>query len=293
MLATLLGIARHPLNRRRPVAALGRFLAWQIGTRLLNAAVAVPFAGNTRLLVRRGMTGASGNVYCGLHEFEDMAFTLHVLRRGDVFVDVGANVGSYTILAAGVSEAQCVSLEPVPETFAHLVENVRLNDLASRVLCRNIAVGSADGTLKFTTGLDTINHAVAEGEIVHDVVDVPVATLDRILQGIDPAVIKIDVEGFEKQVLDGAEQTLRSPSLLAVLMELNGSGSRYGSSEESLRERMFSLGFATATYDPASRSLQQCQAGNRAGNTLYVRHWGEVQDRLATALKVQVRDIVI
>lgn len=52
------------------------------------------------------MTGATGNIYVGLHEFEDMAFLLHVLRRTDLFVDVGANIGSYTILAGGAAGAK-------------------------------------------------------------------------------------------------------------------------------------------------------------------------------------------
>jgi hypothetical protein len=63
--------------------------------------VVVPFVGDTRLLVARGMRGATGNVYVGLHEFEEMAFALHALRPSSRFIDVGANVGSYTVLAAG------------------------------------------------------------------------------------------------------------------------------------------------------------------------------------------------
>ena len=62
-----------------------------------------------------GMTGATGNVYCGLHEFEDMALVLHALRPRDLFVDVGANVGSYTVLGgqpARVALASNPSLEP-------------------------------------------------------------------------------------------------------------------------------------------------------------------------------------
>jgi FkbM family methyltransferase len=294
MLSTLLGITRHPLNRRRPLAAVRRFLAWQIGTRMLDAAVAMPFAGDTRLLVRRGMTGASGNIYCGLHEFEDMAFVLHVLRQGDVFIDVGANVGSYTILAAGVCKAQCISLEPVPKTFAHLLANVRLNDLESLVSCRNVAAGSAAGTVQFTSGLDTVNHVVAEDEQVGDAVSVPVDTLDGILRGVSATVIKIDVEGFESQVLDGSGETLRSSSLLAVLMEINGSGNRYGFNDDLLRERMESLGFTTAAYDPISRSLQPCRVnGQRAGNALFVRDWNQVRERLASAPKVRVLDTAL
>jgi hypothetical protein len=52
-----------------------------------------------KFFVRRGETGLTGNVYAGLHEFADMGYLLHVLRAQDTFIDGGANVGAYTILA--------------------------------------------------------------------------------------------------------------------------------------------------------------------------------------------------
>src|SRR5947209_1032427 len=91
---------RHPIASRNRPAALARWLRWQVGARILNGQAVVPFVQGSRLLVRRGMTGATGNIYTGLHEFEEMAFTLHLLRPGELFVDVGANVGVYTVLAA-------------------------------------------------------------------------------------------------------------------------------------------------------------------------------------------------
>ncbi len=94
-------ILRHPLNRRQPGAALVRWLRWQVGSRLLPGPVLAPFVNDVRLIVEAGMTGATGNVYCGLHEFEDMALVLHALRSGDLFVDIGANVGSYFMLGGG------------------------------------------------------------------------------------------------------------------------------------------------------------------------------------------------
>lgn len=291
MIRILSGIARHPLNRHRPFAALGRFVAWQLGTRLLGAAVAMPFIGPTRLLIRRGMVGATGNVYYGLQEFEDMAFVVHALRPGDLFVDVGANVGSYTILAAGVSGAQCIALEPVPATFVGLLDNVRLNDLAARVECHNVAAGNAAGTLAFTTDLDTCNHATSDGESSGNTLQVPVTTLDTLLQAVQPTLIKIDVEGFETRVIEGAGQTLRSPSLLAVLMELNGSGARYGFDETRLHEQMLSFGFESAAYDPTRRELTQRQpADKREGNILYIRRRRDLETRLRTAARVRVRD---
>ena len=77
LLRSLIFILRHPLNRRHPGAALARWLRWQLGCRLLPGPAVVPFVNGLCLIVQRGMTGATGNVYCGLHEFEDMALVLH------------------------------------------------------------------------------------------------------------------------------------------------------------------------------------------------------------------------
>lgn len=291
MIRILLGIVRHPLNRRRPLASLWRFATWQVGTRLVPGSVAVPFVGGTRLLVRRGMNGATGNVYCGLHEFEDMAFVLHALRPADLFVDVGANIGSYTVLAAGVARADCVSIEPVPATFASLLDNLRLNDLSAQVDSKNIALGGAAGTLRFTADLDTINHAVGATEDARSVILVPVMPMDAMLAGRVPAIIKIDVEGFESSVIDGAGNTFSSPELYAVLMELNGSGLRYGVSDDTLHERMLGFGFTAARYEPLQRQLVRVCAPNDApGNILYVKRWNELQERLTRAPELKVLD---
>jgi FkbM family methyltransferase len=244
----------------------------------------MPFVDGTRLLVLRGMTGATGNVYCGLHEFEDMAFVLHALRPGDLFVDVGANVGSYTILAAGVSGANCLALEPLPTTFSRLVDNIRLNNLESLVDSMNIGVGAAAGNLQFTTSLDTVNHVVASSEVTTHFITVPVEPLDYILRDRTPTFVKIDVEGFETEVVRGAIHVMQSSSLLAVIMELNGCGARYGFDESRIRNQMRDWGFIPATYDPFTRIL--CELGNRtvqSANTIFVRNPEHVRERLRSA----------
>lgn len=277
-------IARHPLNRRAPLRALGRFVAWQVATRLRPGAFVVPYVGDTRLLVTRGMTGATGNVYCGLHEFEDMAFVLHALRPDDLFVDVGANVGAYTVLASGAVGARCISFEPAPRAYRALLDNLRLNDLMARVEARNECLAAAPGEAEFTSDLDTVNHVVAQPQRGVDTVRVPVTTLDIALAGRAPAMLKIDVEGYETSVIEGADQTLRSPSLRAVLMELNGSGERYGFDDRRLHERMLRYDFTPAGYDPARRELRsrEWQASSE-GNLLYLRDPESLRPRLADA----------
>jgi FkbM family methyltransferase len=287
---TLDFILRHPLNRGTPLAALGRYLRWQVGSRLVPGAVAVPYVAGTRLLVARGMTGATGNVYCGLHEFEDMGLVLHALRPNDLFVDIGANVGAYTVLAAGARGASVLAVEPVPATFGHLVDNVRLNRLEALVTARNVGVGAAQGRVAFTASLDTVNHVVAGPEAgTGEVVQVPLETLDGLLRGLSPALMKIDVEGYETEVVRGGRDALAGAGLLAVLLELNGSGRRYGFDEDRLHGELLEKGFRPSAYDPWSRELRSLpDRPGASGNTLYVRDFEALRERLKTAPKYRI-----
>src|SRR5262249_25516803 len=93
LISTARFIIDHPLSRGRKLANLSRFACWQIGARLARGPIATQFVNSAQLPASPGMTGATGNVYVGLHEFADMSFILHFLRPNDLFVDVGANVG--------------------------------------------------------------------------------------------------------------------------------------------------------------------------------------------------------
>ncbi len=103
----------HPLGRKSLAKSWLRFAKFQLQSRLWGGTVVCNFVNDSTLTVERGMTGATGNVYVGLHEFNDMALICHLLRHNDLFLNVGANVGSYTILAAKVGQASVIAFEPV------------------------------------------------------------------------------------------------------------------------------------------------------------------------------------
>jgi len=198
-----------------------RWARWQIGSRLAPGPIVVPFVGATVLVVERGMTGATGNVYCGLHEFEQMAFVLHYLRPGDLFLDVGANVGSYTILAAGAAGADAVAYEPVRETWARLVRNVRANALEDRARCVRSAVGEQSGTATMTRGRDSMNQIVSDVSPTDDVESVPLISLDETVEApvTGHLVAKVDVEGHEPLVFAGAGRLLSAGVFSALVVE--------------------------------------------------------------------------
>lgn len=278
-------IWKHPLNQGHRLAALARLIRWQLGSRLLPGAVEVPLIGSVRMRMERGMAGATGNYYCGLHEHQEMAFVLHVLREADVFVDVGANIGSYSLLAVGGPGARAISIEPVPSAFHKLELNALVNGFGGRMQCLQSGVSSTQGTIAFTHGLDTMNHVAVVGEDA-DTIDVKVTTLDAILPNRDATVIKIDVEGHEQAVLAGAGGVLASPSVLAVIMETNSSGRRYGLDDHDLFVRMRSFGFQPYQYDPFERTLIASSTGE--SNTIFIRDLEAVQLRVRNAPRFQL-----
>lgn len=110
------------------------------------------------------MTGATGNIYCRLHEYVDMRFVLDNLKPNDIFVDIGANVGTYTILASKVRGAKTISFEPDPQTARFLRRNIAVNGIASKVEAINAALGAESRVINFTVGLDTKNRVAKDDD---------------------------------------------------------------------------------------------------------------------------------
>lgn len=278
MLRTVEFIWNHPISRNRRAAALWRYLRWQIGARILRAPVVIPFVEETTLVCERSMTGATGNLYCGLHEFGDMGFLLHFLRPGDLFLDVGANVGSFSVLASGVVGARSVALEPVPSTFRSLQRNIAINGLRERVSPICVAAAAEAGVVRFSTDRDTVNQVV-DASYAGGAVDVPTRPLDEVGDLTSLALCKVDVEGFEREVLEGARRTLRIPALRAVLLE--------GDSPD-ISDMMRQAGFTRASYEPKGRRLAPANAEDhrRSGRTLnhlWVRDYPFVEHRCRTS----------
>ena len=258
-------------------------MRWQIGSRILKSPVVMPFVEDAVLVVEPGMTGATGNLYCGLHEFADMAFVLHVLRPDDLFLDLGANIGSYTVLAGKVAGAHCLALEPVPETFAKLQRNLRVNDLGSRVEAVQSAAGSGSANLWFSADRDTTNQVVDEN-YPGKKIQVPVARLDDLLEQRTALVWKVDVEGFEFEVLSGAGRALRQPGLKAVLLECD---------DLRITATMTAVGFKRASYYPFTREIRAANLVKTQNNHIWIRDWEFVSKRCREVRPIKILDVTI
>ncbi|MCK0128685.1 FkbM family methyltransferase [Erythrobacter sp. F6033] len=251
----------------------------------------VPFVDDTLLSMERGMTGATGNYYCGLHEPDEMAFVLHFLREDDLFLDIGANIGTYTVLASGAVGARTMTFEPIPETFSKLERNVAANGIETQTQRHNIGLGAEDGTLKFTADNDTMNHVVSAEEAKRvATIDVPVRRADDIVGSESPSLAKIDVEGWEANVLRGMTRTLANPSLAAIVMETNDSADRYDDdAQDEAAEIVTGAGFVPHSYNPFTRKLTQVQLGqSELHNVIFVRGMESVQARVKQSRKFKL-----
>jgi len=286
---TLSYLFDHPLNKTNKVGALIRYIKWRIGSRLVPGDVIFQWVNNSVMVARVGESGIDASIYCGLQEFTDMAFLLHVLREGDLFIDIGANVGSYTILACSAIGANGYCFEPVPPTYSRLLTNIRLNNIEGKVKALNLALGNTRGEISFSSDQDCMNHVIANDEQTENKIVVNVSTLDEELKE-DPFLIKIDVEGYEMPTLEGAENTLKNDELCSVIMELNGSGSRYGFDESKILQMMPDYGFRTYSYKPFERKLVNLDGKNLSeGNTLFIRDIDRVLERVKSAPKIHIQ----
>jgi FkbM family methyltransferase len=191
----------------------------------------------------------------------DVAHILgRVLRKGDVVIDVGANIGFFTVLASILvgPTGRVVAFEPGADNLVRLRANLAHND------CQNVtviekAVTNQVGEIEFF-----INTQNAGGNALWDIsqwpgyveengvpmhVTVPATTLDAEWAQLGlptPKVIKIDVEGAEQRVLEGARELLASQTPHFVIAELHPIGlTEMGCSPESLRGFIEGLGYST------------------------------------------------
>jgi FkbM family methyltransferase len=220
-------------------------------------------------------------VFYGAYERAELALVRKLLRAGDVMVDVGANVGFFTLRAAAAvgSGGRVYALEPVPANVAALRRNVELNGFAN-VEVMAVAVAALPGTLvlgledhtgtDLAPGRDGTSGNYTEGGAGARV-EVEAVTLDAVLDrvaGDEPVrVLKIDVEGGEPAALAGMGRRLRGDAPpQAILMELNPAAlEARGASAEATAGVLSAAGYELFRIGFGGRLAPYRSAASRAG----------------------------
>jgi FkbM family methyltransferase len=192
------------------------------------------------------------------------------VKSGDVFYDVGANIGVYTIIAASRTgkKGRVYAFEPHGANFARLIDNITENDLQQVVFPNNFALNDEDGFFPFhyksgdvgtsDSQLSTSRNATPD-EAAAQISELKYATtIDRLIDSGDieaPQHIKIDVDGNEILILEGMNRLLAGPHRpISIQVEMNDP--HQGKILEFMKEHQYRL--ATKHYTrSASRKIDK------------------------------------
>lgn len=245
-------IWKAPGNRGQQLGSIARSVLWLVNKKTGRRPWTLPIFNGMRLRCHPDSIIALHVVQRSeWHDWDTAQFITRFLREGDTFVDVGANIGLYTLPASRIvkTTGRVIAIEPSPINRARLQENLALNSI-STVHIEPCALGETPGELSFSD-----EDALAHVELSGMGPKVPVRTFDSVAPKNDIALMKVDVEGFELSVFRGAIQTMQAGRLPVILFEMNQLYLRYGVSADDIFSYLRAAGYQIGRYEHDSRRI--------------------------------------
>ena len=249
---------QNPAFQKTPLRVAWRVMIWEIA-RLLKRQIPFVFDRTLTVRLQPGEGVSRLTFYFGHSEPDLFAFYDSFLKKGMLAVDVGANIGLHTLfMAKRVSPGgRVLSFEPSPKNFSRLKEHVEKNHLEN-VRIFSLALGDHRGTGFFNEDFNDSSRSHFSGE-GHGLT-VNIARLDDIclsegVQRID--FLKLDVEGFEMRVLEGARSFFSAGSCAVLQIELDPNNlARQGSQETKVASWLSDRGYRFVVWDPAAQKFK-------------------------------------
>jgi len=270
----------HPLVQNERLSAIIRYIKFHCKYKNGQKCI-IPFIQHS-LIITKG-SGVQAHYFTYLEDFEEMLFLLHYLNEKDRFIDVGANIGAYSILASGQTGCYTVAFEPSLINYKFLEENVILNNVQDRTELYNFALGDKNesSTIKFMGAMTHLTNYKALNPQ-----EVMIKKLDDFTDYSQ--LIKIDVEGYEEFVLNGASKVLHHPETNALIVELI-EHNRYGSSNKVVHNLLIKNNFFPIRYSPYERVIKRLNSWRKDQfNTIYIRDKKLVSKRLINSPKYKI-----
>lgn len=241
----------HPSNRGHRTRSVAGALAWQMDKRLRRRPRDVPYFGMTLRCHPDSQSASNVLYFTERYDPDEMAVAEAYLRPGDWFLDVGANIGTYSLMARSFvgPDGRVDGFEPHPLAARRFAENVELNRLTN-LFVHAVAVSEAAGTVEFLDGSDVSNRVATERDGSRRTIQVPTVTLADVLPEGRYAMGKIDVEGHETAAFRGAAERLEQADPPFWQIELlDHQLEKAGSSRSELTSLLDSCGYAFAAVD--------------------------------------------
>jgi FkbM family methyltransferase len=249
---------------------MSRFIGWQIYKRLTHNYQDIQLLPNLQLRCHPDSYSAAAVLYCSLYDRDEMNFLLRYLRPEDSFLDIGANIGVYTLLAASkIKSGFIYSFEVLPKNYARLQENLKLNQF-DRVKTYEVAIADFTGEISLN---------LAEGDSMPFItpnandktIKVPTDTLDNLLKNkpLDNLTLaKMDIEGAEILAFKGATSLLKQQRPYVWILEINDAVNNFGHQKQDVADFLDDYGYRLYHYDADTNELNWISLDQRRGNNV-------------------------
>ena len=193
--------------------------------------------------------GHSHIAFVGFYELPLTKIIVALARRGGLLVDVGANYGYFSLLWAATNPRNTVvAFEASPRNHAAFIRNIERNGLGDRIAAESKAIGRESGLMRFEIGPDEqTGWGGLSKEPFGKSIQVTVTTLDELIpEQAEIAVLKVDVEGADTWVLEGARELLKRRRIAHIMYEENQKrmtalGIERGTAERILKDNGYEL----------------------------------------------------
>ena len=251
----------HPNNREKQLFSLSKFLGWQLYKRITHRHLDIQLLPNVKLRCYPDSQSASAAIYCGLYDYHEMNFLLRYLREEDSFLDIGANIGIYTLLAASkIKSGSIYSFEALPINYLRLEENIKLNNL-TQVKPLSIAIADSVGSVTISNNTKSDSTAFITTntqDTTAESLQIPSSTLDNLLQNENLnhlTLAKMDIEGAEILALKGATSLLQQQRPHVWILELLN-GVNHGYRKQDIVKLLQDYGYGLYHYNADINQLQ-------------------------------------
>ena len=219
-------------------------------------------------------------LFAGSFESYELDFLRRFLKKSDVFIDVGANGGLYTVIAAEKiqNNGHIYACEPSQRELELLEHNIKINSLDNVTIIKSV-ISSEGGTVKFGIAQDGAMNSLSQtdhpGQKIDHWDNIESTTIDNLIESYQLTkikLVKIDVEGAEKLVIDGAKELLQSKNSPVILLEASNLNSKsFGFSATQVLQQLVDYGYKIYYFNPEKNGYLDSVDFNdkRVGHQIY------------------------
>ena len=281
MLQSLAFLFKHPFNKKYPFFALKRFFEWKMVKLFKLSNYKKSLWDNRKIYLNHDSFQSMWLMYNWLVDWEEFNLIKDFVTPKGCCLDVGANMGYYTVWFSKFTN-NIYAFEPNRKNYRRLIQNLSANNANEYIRSYNIAVGEVNGEVSFTTDLDGENHiALLDIEGNNTVVCKRLETILFENKIEEVSYIKIDVEGFELEVLKGLGGYIKNRKIDIIQIEINKTISNSGYTVHQLLAFISDNNLTLCSYSVLEKQLKIESFDCERENYFMVFDINEINEKLA------------